>query len=96
LYDHPKVNEVAVVGVADPRWGEVPLAVVVPVAGTTPELDELRVFAGERLARYKLPKRLELVEELPRNASNKVLRRVLRAQFSDKADASTTPPGGGS
>jgi acyl-CoA synthetase (AMP-forming)/AMP-acid ligase II len=89
LYDHPKVKEVAVVGVPDPKWGEVPLAVVVPVEGTTPGLEELRVFANDRLARYKLPRRLEIVSELPRNASNKVLRRVLRHQYSQPTPTTT-------
>ena len=78
LYDHPSVHEVAVVGVPDETWGEVPKAFIVLTPDATLDGEDLRRFASERIARYKLPKRFESIEELPRTASGKVLRRNLR------------------
>ena len=79
LAAHPDIAEVAVVGRPHPHWGETPVAVVVPrAAGTALTVDELRAWADGRLARYKLPTELRLVEELPRNASGKVVKGVLR------------------
>ncbi len=78
LYAHPAVAEVAVVGLPDERYGEAVTAVVVlrPEASLT--LEELRDFATTSLARYKLPTRLEIVEQLPRNPAGKVLKFELR------------------
>jgi acyl-coenzyme A synthetase/AMP-(fatty) acid ligase len=56
-------------------------AVVVPKIGAEPSLYEIAAFARQRIAGFKSPKRLELVQELPRNAAGKVLRRQLRMQF---------------
>lgn len=75
---HPSVAEIAVVGVPDEKWGEVGLAVVVPVAGTPPSLADLHTFAGDKLARFKLPRQLTIVAELPRNVTGKVSRQRLR------------------
>jgi fatty-acyl-CoA synthase len=75
---HPGVHDVGVVGVPDPEWGEVGLAVVVSEPGFAITLDELNIFAAERLARYKLPKRLAVVDELPRNVTGKLSREQLR------------------
>ena len=73
LRDHPKVAEVAVAGRPDPEWGERVVAFVVPAHGEDPPtLDELRAHASDRLARFKAPKDLVLVSELPRTASGKV------------------------
>jgi fatty-acyl-CoA synthase len=82
LHDHPAVLDVAVVGLPDERWGEAVVAVVVPAAGGSVSLEELRSFAGERLARYKLPSRLELVEAIPRNPAGKILKFELRERFA--------------
>jgi fatty-acyl-CoA synthase len=79
---HPDVAEVAVVGLPDDRWGEAVSAVVVPAPGATPDLDGLQYFAREHLGGYKVPRRLHLVEHLPRNASGKVLKRQLRADLA--------------
>ena len=76
IAEHPAVAEVAVIGAPDDHWGEVVHAVV--VASGTLDTDELRGFCKERLASYKVPERIELVEVLPRNASGKVLKRELR------------------
>jgi fatty-acyl-CoA synthase len=82
LHRYPGISDVAVVGVPDQRWGETVLAVVVPAAGT--ELSERDVieFCRERIAHFKCPRRVELVEELPRNATGKVLKRELRRRFT--------------
>jgi acyl-CoA synthetase (AMP-forming)/AMP-acid ligase II len=78
LATHPKVREVAVVGVADRRWGEVLRAVVMPVDVTRPPtLAELQDLARDRLAHFKAPAELVVVDALPRNANGKVVRRLL-------------------
>jgi fatty-acyl-CoA synthase len=84
LYSHPSVSEVAVIGAPDDRWIEAITAFVVvkdPEAATEDTSDELIGHAKSRLARFKVPKRVVLVDELPRNASGKLLKRVLRDQL---------------
>jgi acyl-CoA synthetase (AMP-forming)/AMP-acid ligase II len=81
LYDHPAINEIAVIGLPDEQWGEMVVAVAAVKEGATVDLEELREFASERLARYKLPRRLEIVSALPRNPAGKVLKFELRARF---------------
>ena len=76
LAAHPYIFEAGVCGKEDEEWGSVPVAFVV-VAENVSE-DELSVFCKERLASYKVPKEFHFVEELPRNASNKLLRRELK------------------
>lgn len=76
LLAHPSVLEAGVCGRADGEWGEVPLAYVIAKEGVSEE--ELIHFCEQRLARYKLPKQIIFVQELPRNSSNKMLRRVLK------------------
>lgn len=79
LAGHPKVADVAVVGRPDPEWGSRVSAFVVPrVIDDPPSLDELRVHGEEHLARFKLPKELSLVIEIPRTATGKVRRNALR------------------
>ncbi len=84
LYDHPKVAEVAVVGLRDAELGERCCAVVVPADGTgAPTLAELVGFCrAAGLANQKLPEQLEVVSELPRNASGKVLKFKLQEQLA--------------
>ncbi|MEN4474206.1 fatty-acid--CoA ligase FadD5 [Mycolicibacterium cosmeticum] len=83
LAGHPAIAEVAVIGRPHPKWGEVPVAVVAlgAVAEARLTLAELDEFLSDRLARYKHPKALEIVDALPRNPSGKVLKTELRAQF---------------
>jgi fatty-acyl-CoA synthase/long-chain acyl-CoA synthetase len=83
LAGHPKVAEVALIGVPDPRWGETPLAVITPRDPSDPPTEaEIEAYCRERLAAYKCPRRMALVEALPRNPSGKVLKTELRAANS--------------
>jgi long-chain acyl-CoA synthetase len=81
IFGHPDVADVAVIGVPSERWGEEVMALVVPRPGTAPDLDSIARWARTRVAGFKVPKRLSLVAELPRNAGNKVLRRILREPY---------------
>lgn len=83
LYSHPAIAEVAVLGLPDDKWGEAVTAVVALAPDASLTLDELREFARDQLAGYKLPLRLEFVEALPRNASGKVLKYQLRDSLND-------------
>lgn len=74
---HPKVKEVAVIGVKDEVRGEVPKAFVIARENTTLDDKELRTFCRERLANYKIPKYFEIVPDLPRTPTGKVLKRML-------------------
>jgi long-chain acyl-CoA synthetase len=80
LYGHPAVREVAVVGVPDEYRGETVKAFVSLKAGARIEADELIAYARERLAAYKYPRLVELIDELPKTASGKILRRELRSR----------------
>ncbi len=82
LYRHPAVQEVAVIGVPDARWGEVPMALVVARPQQSLTLNELEAFCRDKLARFKTPKHLQLVDALPRTATGKILKRELRRQFA--------------
>lgn len=81
IFGHPDVVDVAVIGAPSERWGEEVVALVLPRPGTAPDLPSLLTWLDGKLARFKLPKRLVLVDDLPRNAGNKLLRRVLREPF---------------
>jgi fatty-acyl-CoA synthase len=82
LAGHPAIAEVAVIGRADDKWGEVPVAVIALGSGADLGLADLEKFLSERLARYKHPKVLEIVDALPRNPAGKVLKTELRLRFS--------------
>jgi fatty-acyl-CoA synthase len=81
LANCPDVHDIAVVGVADAKWGEVGMAVVVPAPGCAPTLESLREFGAQRLARYKLPQQVVLVDDLGRNVTGKVSRVELRTRY---------------
>lgn len=78
LYEHAAVREAAVVGVADPYRGETVKAFVSLRPGETVSIDDLIVFCKDRLAAYKYPRVIEIVEDLPKTATGKILRRQLR------------------
>jgi len=80
LAGHPDVAEVAVIGVPDPKWGEVPRALVVPRPGTALAAEALLAYCQGRLARYKTPRSVSFVDVLPRTAAGKVDRRELAAR----------------
>jgi fatty-acyl-CoA synthase len=82
LHECPGVADVAVIGLPDQRWGEAVVAVVVREEGAELTLEGIRDFAGERLARYKLPTRVESIDVLPRNPAGKILKFELRERFS--------------
>ncbi|HEV7527068.1 MAG TPA: AMP-binding protein [Acidimicrobiia bacterium] len=78
LSSHPSIDEVAVVGVPDPKWGEVVTAVVVLRAGAKPpDLDAIREFCAGRLAPFKQPRRLAVVDSLPRTTATGQVQRTL-------------------
>jgi len=77
LLDHPDVADAGVHARPDDEWGEIVVAQVVPRTATSVTPDELRAFCAARIARYKVPKSIELVVELPRSGSGKLLRREL-------------------
>ena len=81
LYEHPAVHMCAVIGVPDPKWGEVGLACVVLKPGATATEEELIAFLQERLARYKVPKRVVFMDHLPISAAGKILKRELHQMF---------------
>jgi fatty-acyl-CoA synthase len=70
-----------VIGVPDPKWGEAVKAVCVPKPGATVEADSIIAWAREKVAGFKVPKSVDVIEALPRNASGKILRRELRAPY---------------
>jgi len=81
LVDLPEIDEVAIIGVPHTKWGEVGLAVVVAAPGAEVTLDGLRAACSGRIARYKQPQHLDLVEALPRNATGKVAKAELRDHY---------------
>jgi long-chain acyl-CoA synthetase len=81
LASHPNVVDVAVFGVPDTRWGESIVAVVEPRRGAPLEGAALQAWARARIADYKVPRRVELVPELPRDPNGKVLKRLLRERY---------------
>jgi len=79
LAKHPKIKEVAVIGIKDAVRGEVPKAFVIPREGISVDEKELRAYCRENLANYKVPKVIEVVADLPRTSTGKVLKRMLSA-----------------
>ncbi len=81
LSELPGIGEVAVVGIADPKWGEVGCAVAVIQSGSMLGAEDLIAHCRSRLARYKVPGKVVFVSQLPRGATGKVLKRQLRADL---------------
>jgi fatty-acyl-CoA synthase len=81
LSDAPGVKEVAVIAVPDDRWGEVGMAIVEPMAGATVTLEGLLAHAADRRARFKHPRHFATIDEMPRNATLKIDRAVLKKTY---------------
>ncbi len=81
LHDHPDIADCAVIGVPDGRWGEVGRALVALKPGAAPAEQDLLAFLRERIARYKVPKSVVFVDEIPRSAAGKILKKELRDRF---------------
>jgi len=87
LYLLPEVKEAAVIGLPDERWGETPVAVIVFNSGQALDPDQVKEHCSQHLAGFKVPKRVILRDDLPRNPSGKVLKRSLREEYGG-----TQPP----
>lgn len=83
IFDHPAVSEVAIIGVPDQVWGESVKAVIVAKPSESIDEQELIGWTRERIAAYKAPKSVALVDALPKNASGKVLKHELRRMFAN-------------
>ena len=82
LVSHPKVADASVVAMPHEKWGEAPRAVVVPAKGETLTEAEVMDFCEGKIAGYKIPKKVDFVDELPRTLTGKVLKKVLREQLN--------------
>jgi len=81
LYGHESIQEVAVIGVPDDKWGETVKAVVVLKEGAQQDAESIIAYSRERIAAYKCPKSIDFMDALPRNATGKVLRKDLKAPY---------------
>jgi acyl-CoA synthetase (AMP-forming)/AMP-acid ligase II len=86
IYGHPDVLEVAVIGVPDKKWGESVKAVCAPKPGAVIDPDSIMSWARERIAGFKVPRSVDVIPALPRNASGKILRKDLRAPYWEGYD----------
>lgn len=84
LIKHPAVNDVAVIGVPSDRWGETPIAIVVPEVGASDGTNEIRDWANRKLGKQQRIAGVEFIGTLPRNPNGKILKRDLRKDYSDK------------
>ncbi|NIR13598.1 MAG: AMP-binding protein, partial [Desulfobacterales bacterium] len=81
LYTHPSVLEAAVIGVADPKWGEAVKAVVVLKSGETATEEEIIQYCKHHIARYKAPKSVDFISELPKTGSGKIFKKGLKERY---------------
>ncbi|MEO0908731.1 MAG: AMP-binding protein, partial [Pseudomonadota bacterium] len=86
IYGHPAIAEVAVIGIPSDKWGEEVKACCVAKPGMEIEAGDVIAYARERIAAFKSPKSIDIISEMPRNASGKILRRQLRAPYWEGRD----------
>lgn len=84
LLDHPSIDECAVIGVTDETWGEAVCVATVLAENSSLSLEQLREWCQDRLSRYKIPRRLQCVESLPRNAMGKITKPAVRTIFENE------------
>jgi len=84
LLTHPSLSEVAILGVPDPQWGEIGLAVCVPAAGASPDPSEIGAFLSGKVSRYKMPARYLFIEEMPTSAYGKITKKLVRDYLNAK------------
>lgn len=82
LATHPSVQDIAIIAAPHPKWGETVVAIVTLRPGHSLDLEEVRDFGGRSLARYKLPTRLEVIGQMPRNSVGKIAKQVLRERYA--------------
>ena len=82
LANHPSVSELAVIGLPDKEWGEKVTAVVVLNIGQALTLNELKAFCQGKIAGYKIPKSIHIVETIPKNQTGKTMKVKLQEQFN--------------
>jgi fatty-acyl-CoA synthase len=83
LREHPDIAEVAIIGVPDAKWGEVGRALIVPSTRRSISLDAIREYCASRLARYKHPTSVVIIDEIPRNVTGKIQKAELQRRFGD-------------
>jgi len=86
ILTHPSIAEVAVLGVPDPKWGEVGIAVCVARQGARVEEGALRDFLGDKISRYKMPKRFVFWDEMPKSAYGKIAKKLIREELQRRGD----------
>ncbi|MEH7252936.1 AMP-binding protein, partial [Neobacillus niacini] len=82
LFEYPGVLDAAIIGLPDETWGEVVCAIIVPIEGAVINVEELKSFCREKMAGYKIPRRIFIEQQLPRNASGKILKYQLRQKMN--------------
>ena len=78
---HDDVEDVTVIGIPDDKWGETPLALVIPKTSAAPDPEAIRVWSNKRMAKHQRLARVEFRDEFPRNALGKVMKRLLREPY---------------
>ncbi|MBP1849647.1 acyl-CoA synthetase [Rhizobium halophytocola] len=86
ILTHPDISEVAVLGMPDPVWGEVGVAVCVARAGVDAHAIDLKAWLGDKIARYKLPKQVVFWEEMPKSAYGKISKKLIREELARRGD----------
>ncbi len=83
LMAHPAVTEAAVIGIADDKWGERPLAAIVPAEGAAVTADELRAFLADQIPRWQLPERWAFITEVPKTSVGKFAKTKMREAYAN-------------